>query len=501
MRVKDRLLVGGLVVLSSIIVAQFAALESGKPHKPVVNFAPFVSEAQAADEEPPLKYATGYKPPTEAVRARTIKATGYVTFPKVSAASWDCRTLGIVPGVRDQGNCGSCWDFAGSSTVTCALIKGNYLKLADDPRCSEQYVLDCGRNGGCNGDDHSSVFDMAKAKGLPLQSEYGPYQARSNRCKDTSAMKFYTISAWGYCDPGARGAADTQKIKDAMVQYGPISVAIAANNAFSNVKPGEVFKGNASGINHEVMLVGWDDSKGAWILRNSWGSGWCDKGYCWIAYGANGVGTDAAWVSVTALPPPEPGPGPQPPPVPGTAPAITSPLTAAASVGAAFTYQIAATNSPTAFAASGLPAGLSVATATGLISGTPTATGAFSIGLIAANSSGAGTATLTLSVGTGPAPQPGTVNVQLSPDVARNIMVQIANQTGGVLVTPDMTLQEVIDAMAKVKKGEAQPQCCGGIEKPPADDSRVKATEAEIAALKRGMVAILDRLDAMKAKK
>ena len=82
----------------------------------------------------------------------------------------------------------------------------------------------------------------------------------------------------------------------------------------------------------------------------------------------------------------------------GAPPAITSPLTGSGTVGVAFSYQITAMNNPTSFNATGLPAGLSVNTATGLISGTPTATGSFSVTLSATNSAGTGSATLALSI-------------------------------------------------------------------------------------------------------
>jgi hypothetical protein len=71
-------------------------------------------------------------------------------------------------------------------------------------------------------------------------------------------------------------------------------------------------------------------------------------------------GTGSATLALTVLPP---------------APVITSTLTATATNGAAFSYQITATNSPTSYGASGLPSGLSVNTSSGLISGTTTATG------------------------------------------------------------------------------------------------------------------------------
>ena len=48
--------------------------------------------------------------------------------------------------------------------------------------------------------------------------------------------------------------------------------------------------------NHAIALIGWDDTKGAWLLRNSWGTDWGMGGYMWIKYNSNNVGRRAAWV-------------------------------------------------------------------------------------------------------------------------------------------------------------------------------------------------------------
>ena len=80
------------------------------------------------------------------------------------------------------------------------------------------------------------------------------------------------------------------------------------------------------------------------------------------------------------------------------APAINPPLTATGSLNEPFSYTISATNSPTSFSATGLPSWLSLNTATGAITGTPTATGNFSCAIAATNAGGTGSATLTITV-------------------------------------------------------------------------------------------------------
>jgi hypothetical protein len=79
-------------------------------------------------------------------------------------------------------------------------------------------------------------------------------------------------------------------------------------------------------------------------------------------------------------------------------PVITSPLSAIAAQGSPFSYQIVATNSPISYSAVGLPAGLSVNTTTGLISGTPTQAGFFNVTIGAANPGGTGTLVLSINV-------------------------------------------------------------------------------------------------------
>jgi PKD repeat protein len=85
------------------------------------------------------------------------------------------------------------------------------------------------------------------------------------------------------------------------------------------------------------------------------------------------------------------------------APVVSSAATASGTTGAAFTYTITASNTPTAYAATGLPAGLTVNTSTGVISGTPTTSGTYSVTVSATNAGGTGTKAVTVTINA-PAP-------------------------------------------------------------------------------------------------
>jgi PKD repeat protein len=100
------------------------------------------------------------------------------------------------------------------------------------------------------------------------------------------------------------------------------------------------------------------------------------------------------------------------------APVITnSSLSSAATVGTPFNFMITATNSPTTYSASPLPAGLTFNPASGILSGTPTTVGTTVVSLGATNATGTATATLTITttaaagtpVITSPPSAPGTV--------------------------------------------------------------------------------------------
>jgi Papain family cysteine protease/PASTA domain len=344
-------------------------------------------------------------------------------------------------------NCGSCWDFSGTGMVSSAYMAA--MGAAWPGPFSEQYTLDCGSNGGCNGDDNTTVLIWAKSTGLPTTADYGPYQGQAGQCK--SGVKLYKINDWGFCDGTGNGVTDTQKIKDAMVAYrSGIGCAVAAGGTdFWNTGQGTDV-GNSSSIDHDVILVGWDDthdngdgSKGAWIMRNSWSTTWgatCansanpnpkEAGYAWVKYGADQLGTEAVFCTVTPLP--------------------VTPVLVPNLIGDGLADATSALTKT----------GLVVGTVTGNTSGTVTATSP-AVGATVQP----GTA-VNLTFG-GTPPNPGTVTITIQNDTAADLLQALGGSSGkGVFITPEMTVQQMSDAIQKcleMRKGKnSEPPLAKGI--------------------------------------
>ncbi len=256
-----------------------------------------------------LPKITGIRLPQNVVQLVKQQNTRATTFlqgvtPKISApadcsagaASFDWRKFNGVTPVRDQGACGSCWAFG---TIS-AFEAGWRITNGEAIDTSEQDVLDCSRAGSCSGGWWA--FDYLIDDGVATEASY-PYRAKQGRCSDSAARPF-RAATWGYVDVGdVSDRAHVGKLKEALCRYGPLAVTVLATDAFQ-AYTGDVFNECASGeINHAVTLIGWDDNKQAWLIKNSWGTGWGDscgygseRGYMWIAYGCNKIGAYAAWV-------------------------------------------------------------------------------------------------------------------------------------------------------------------------------------------------------------
>lgn len=223
---------------------------------------------------------------------------------KALPASWDWRDKGIVPAVRDQGGCGSCWAFGTVGIMESALKKAGG-PLTD---LSEQFLVSCNEDywdcaGGLTAHHyHYDTLGVNQTKVGAVLESAKPYTATNGSC--TVAYDHpYKLKNWKFLTGDEWTVPSVDAIKNAIYTYGPVTTGVCVGSGFYSYTGG-VFSGNdncGGFTNHQIILVGWDDATGSWILRNSWGPGWGENGYMRIKYHTDSnphsrVGEGASWV-------------------------------------------------------------------------------------------------------------------------------------------------------------------------------------------------------------
>jgi C1A family cysteine protease len=181
----------------------------------------------------------------------------------------DWVSRGAVTGVKNQGQCGSCWAFSATGGLE-GLSKLSYENLQS---FSEQQLVDCSGSYGnqaCNGGLMNNAFKFVKDHGIVLESEY-PYKAVKQTCSKTSGS--FKIS--GYTEVSNPNALTNA------ISGRPVSVAVDATN-WSKYSSG-VFSNCKTSLNHGVTLVGISGEN--WVVKNSWGTTWGEKGFIRLAKG------------------------------------------------------------------------------------------------------------------------------------------------------------------------------------------------------------------------
>jgi len=242
-------------------------------------------------------------------------STDIENAPSPDAPAFNWMTAGKVTPIKYQGQCGSCWAF-----TSAAVVESNYfIRKNMNLDLSEQQFLDCAesdqpiyrggqvitvkqRAGSCQGGWYGPVFEYLKTNSAALETKI-PYKSEESGCIG-AGTNMYKIVAWGYVKPDA-GIPSVSQMKEALCKYGPIAACIKVTPAFQAYSSG-VFDEFADcngerDINHAITIVGWDDSKESYLIKNSWGTGWGDKGYIWVKYGCNNIGYGAAWVLVSSM--------------------------------------------------------------------------------------------------------------------------------------------------------------------------------------------------------
>jgi C1A family cysteine protease len=203
-------------------------------------------------------------------------------------ATQDWTTQGRVTGVKDQGQCGSCWSFSATGGLEGAWSASNSLVSL-----SEQQLVSCDTNDfGCNGGWYYSAWEyLISYGGSVSEASYGYVSGNGGvpACQESSYPIVAKLSSYKCTAKGSESA-----LQDAVGNIGPVSIAIdAAMPSFSSYKSG-VYAPTSCPVNyldHAVLAVGYNSLNGQdyWIVKNSWGTSWGQQGYIWMARNDNNL--------------------------------------------------------------------------------------------------------------------------------------------------------------------------------------------------------------------
>ncbi|XP_053605878.1 putative cysteine proteinase CG12163 [Plodia interpunctella] len=231
------------------------------------------------------------------VRNRTVDKLALYN----DADYFDWRDKDAVSPVKDQGSCAACWAFSIIANIESQMKIYNNVELV----LSEQFLIDCLKSSsGCEeGSVLKSLSDIVSDFGGVLtEADYYPYEQAKRTCR-WNGRKNPMIPVVGYRRVKAN--------EDVMARFVRKGTLIAGINSKSMDKytggidePGDDCDPNKK--DHSVLIVGYgtyvsDDQKVPyWIIKNSWGTSWGDKGFYYLVRGRNacGIATDVSYAIV-----------------------------------------------------------------------------------------------------------------------------------------------------------------------------------------------------------
>ena len=247
------------------------------------------------------------------------------TPPQVLRGSLDWRDYGIITPIKNQTICGGCWSFAAIALVEARAIQAGASSSID---LSEQYQLSCDtaefwgvENDGCCGGT-ATVFEFLSMNDAVAEADFnwqvGDFDGTGVR-SCTASPPWSTVPCPSphpggtgiYVDSWSLlsgGVASEAQLKSAL-QTGPVWLGYYVYSDFETFwnagSPGDVYSHSSGALlgGHAVLLIGYDDAKSAWLIKNSWGlTGPEGDGTCWVSYTANcDFGTNATSITVTGV--------------------------------------------------------------------------------------------------------------------------------------------------------------------------------------------------------
>lgn len=210
---------------------------------------------------------------------------------------WDSRDRDWVTPVKNQGSWGACWTFSTMACLETADLKATGGAVTNDfsenhlaahtVGFSREVDFDAGGNDAI-------ALALLTAWRDPLNESEDPYPHPDSRV-DLPAARHVQSATF---IPGRADAKDNDLLKQAVMEYGAVSVSYYDSGFYRNQQTGAYCYSGERESNHAVTLIGWDDDystdnflaghrppeNGAFLIKNSWGAGAGTNGFLWISY-------------------------------------------------------------------------------------------------------------------------------------------------------------------------------------------------------------------------
>ncbi len=230
----------------------------------------------------------GYRPiPVDLTHLRQpigAASLGSLSF----AASYDLRTLGRVTSVKNQGAYGTCWAHASFGSMESCLLPGETCDFSENNMVN-LHGFDWGYDDG--GNAFLSMAYLTRWSG-PVNESSDPYPNPGGSVSMSPVKHVQQVVLL----PSKASATANDAIKQALMDYGAIHASYYHDDTYYNATYKSYYYNGSSNGNHAVTIVGWDDNyaktkfntapagNGAYIVKNSWGTGWGESGYYYVSY-------------------------------------------------------------------------------------------------------------------------------------------------------------------------------------------------------------------------
>ena len=211
-------------------------------------------------------------------------------------STYDLRKSKKLTSVKNQNPYDTCWSFASLGSLESCLMPGEILDFSED-----NMVLTSGFNYpgtlyDAGGQIWMSTAYLVRWGGPVYESDdaYGDNYTPSGLTPRKHVQEVDWIPVRG-------SALDNDNLKTAVMDYGAVDVSMgwfgaSSGSSYYNATTNSYYYDGSGGTNHEVLVVGWDDDyaaanfattpagNGAFIVKNSWGTGWGNSGYFYVSY-------------------------------------------------------------------------------------------------------------------------------------------------------------------------------------------------------------------------